>query len=345
MRKAKVFTGSSHTELAAQIVENLAIPAAPVIVKQFENKELALELGVSVRNEDVFIIQSGSDEVNDHLMELLILINSCRVASAKRITAVIPYFPYSKQSKKKRARGAISAKLVANMLSVAGVDHIITMDLHSDQMQGFFNRPVDNLLSEPTISKFIMEEIPEYQNGVVVSKNPGGVKRVTSLADRLKIDFAMIHKERNRKKKAKKIVLDPAYATSRDSLNVLASSEDESLPSSATTGVTSTATPTPGPENVDQSPNLISQEESTSANNKQYDGLQLVGDVNGKIAFILDDMIDSPDSFVAAARLLARKGASRVYIIATHGILSCNALQEIEECDAVYQVRTVCSIL
>ncbi|CAG8708351.1 3964_t:CDS:2, partial [Dentiscutata heterogama] len=123
---------------------------------------------------------SGSTQINDHLMELLIMISACKGASASRVTAVMPYFPYSKQSKKKKYRCAITAK-VANLLSVAGVDHIITMDLHASQMQGFFNRPVDNLYAEPCIAKWIQDTVPEYANGVVVSKNAGGAKSAFSI--------------------------------------------------------------------------------------------------------------------------------------------------------------------
>ncbi|CAG8582765.1 1934_t:CDS:2, partial [Ambispora leptoticha] len=201
MRRTKVFSGSSHVELAISICEKLGIGSpAPVILKKFSNQETSVEIGqcCSVRNEDVFIIQSGSTHTNDHLMELLIMISACKGASASRITAVMPYFPYCKQSKKKKHRGAITAKMVANLLSVAGVDHIITMDLHASQIQGFFNKPVDNLYAEPTIAKWIQDTVPGYSRGVVVSKNPGGAKRVTSLADRLKLDFAIIHTDRTR---------------------------------------------------------------------------------------------------------------------------------------------------
>lgn len=151
----KIFTGSSHPELTSLILDRLGIPASPAIVKRFANAETSVELGVSVRDADVFLIQSGSHAVNDHLMELLIMISSCRSAAAKRITAVLPYFPYNKQSKKKNGRGTITAKLVANMLGVAGVDHIITLELHSSLTQGFFNKPCDNLLSQPILAKVI----------------------------------------------------------------------------------------------------------------------------------------------------------------------------------------------
>lgn len=167
-----------------------------------------MEIGESVRGEDVYIVQSGCGEVNDNLMELLIMINACKIASAERVTAVIPCFPYAMQDKKDKvgkrlfkallslrifhvswflmqSRAPISAKLVANMLSVAGADHIITMDLHASQIQGFFDIPVDNLYAEPAVLKWVKENIPEWRNAIIVSPDAGGAKRVTAIADRL----------------------------------------------------------------------------------------------------------------------------------------------------------------
>lgn len=132
---------------------------------------LSVEIGESVRGEDVYIIQSGCGEVNDNLMELLIMINACKIASASRVTAVIPCFPYARQDKKDKSRAPISAKLVANMLSVAGADHIITMDLHASQIQGFFDIPVDNLYAEPAVLKWIKENIAEWKS-CVIGKHP-----------------------------------------------------------------------------------------------------------------------------------------------------------------------------
>jgi ribose-phosphate pyrophosphokinase len=136
MPNIKVFSGSSHPDLAAKIVDRLGIHVGRAVLKKFSNQETCVEIGESVRGEDVYIIQSGCGEVNDNLMELLIMINACKIASAARVTAVIPCFPYARQDKKDKSRAPISAKLVANMLSVAGADHIITMDLHASQIQG-----------------------------------------------------------------------------------------------------------------------------------------------------------------------------------------------------------------
>lgn len=183
-----------------------------------------MEIGESVRGEDVYIIQSGCGEVNDHLMELLIMINACKIASSCRVAAVIPCFPYARQDKKDKSRAPISAKLVcsempslclnlltlvqvANMLSVSGADHIITMDLHASQIQGFFDIPVDNLYAEPAILKYIRESIPNWQDSVIVSPDAGGAKRVTAIADRLNVDFALIHKERKRANEVENMTL------------------------------------------------------------------------------------------------------------------------------------------
>jgi ribose-phosphate pyrophosphokinase len=145
--------------------------------KKFSNGEINVKISESVREEDVFIIQSGCSDVNDNLMELLILISACKTASARRITAVIPCFPYARMDKKDESRAPITAKLVANMLVSAGCDHVITMDLHASQIQGFFDIPVDNLFSEPLMVSYIKRHIDGWQNGIVVSPDAGGAKR------------------------------------------------------------------------------------------------------------------------------------------------------------------------
>ncbi|XP_043249006.1 ribose-phosphate pyrophosphokinase 1 isoform X1 [Colletes gigas] len=231
MPNIKVFSGTSHPDLAQRIVDRLGIDIGKVVTKKFSNLETCVEIGESVRGEDVYIVQSGSGEVNDNLMELLIMINACKIASASRVTAVIPCFPYARQDKKDkggdggdnsnsknqiimksnewkfRSRAPISAKLVANMLSVAGADHIITMDLHASQIQGFFDIPVDNLFAEPAVLKWIKENIVEWRNSIIVSPDAGGAKRVTSIADRLNVEFALIHKERKKANEVASMVL------------------------------------------------------------------------------------------------------------------------------------------
>lgn len=196
MPNIKIFGGNSHQQLAKLISERLGNDLGKCVLKKFSNKETSVEIGESVRGEDVFIVQSGCGDINDNLMELLIMINACKIASSQRVTAVIPCFPYARQDKKDKSRAPISAKLVANMLSVAGADHIITMDLHASQIQGFFDIPVDNLYAEPAVLKWIKEHISDWQQSVIVSPDAGGAKRVTAIADHLNVGFALIHKER-----------------------------------------------------------------------------------------------------------------------------------------------------
>uniref|UniRef100_A0AAY5KTW1 ribose-phosphate diphosphokinase n=1 Tax=Esox lucius TaxID=8010 RepID=A0AAY5KTW1_ESOLU len=202
-----LFSGSSHHDLSQKVADRLGLELGKVITKKFSNQETCVEIGESVRGEDVYIVQSGCGEINDNLMELLIMINACKIASSSRVTAVIPCFPYARQDKKDKSRAPISAKLVANMLSVAGADHIITMDLHASQIQGFFDIAVDNLYAEPAVLQWIRENIPEWKNSCIVSPDAGGAKRVTSIADRLNVEFALIHKERKKANEVDRMVL------------------------------------------------------------------------------------------------------------------------------------------
>ena len=251
MRRTKIIAGSSHPVLTDAICARLGVAPAPVKLGRFSNDETSVEIGVSVRDTDTFVIQSGSQTVNDHLMELLILLNACKGASASRVTAVLPYFPYVKQSKMKKHRGCIAAKMVANLLMVAGVDHIITMDLHASQMQGFFQVPVDNLYAEPAIVRWIKENVADWRDCVIVSKNPGGAKRVTSMADALKVNFALIHTDRRRRPQAPWVpsyYAGPSRAVSvttdeeeADTEDEEVSTEEEDMHRLAPPGATSTA--------------------------------------------------------------------------------------------------------
>lgn len=203
-----MFSGSSNHDLASLVAERLGHPLGKCRLDKFSNGETRVEIGESVRGEDVFIIQSGCGSVNDNLMELLIMINACKIASASKITAVIPCFPYARQDRKDKSRAPISAKLVANMLSVAGANHIICMDLHANQVQGFFDIPVDNLYAEPIAIRWIKENINGWkQNCVIVSPDAGGAKRATSIADKLQVNCAIIHKERKRSGEVSSMVL------------------------------------------------------------------------------------------------------------------------------------------
>ncbi|KAL4957172.1 phosphoribosyltransferase-like protein [Aspergillus filifer] len=200
MRGVQIFSGNSHPLLSETVCERLGTTPAKVDLSKFSNGETNVNVGVSVRNQDVYIIQSGSKKINDSVMELLIMISACKGGSAKSITAVMPYFPYSRQSKKKSHRGSITARMLANLLTVAGVDHVITLDLHASQMQGFFAKPVDNLFAEPFIARWIRNNVAGWREAVVVSKNAGGTKRVTSLADTLKLNFGIVTTDRRRLK-------------------------------------------------------------------------------------------------------------------------------------------------
>ena len=155
----------------------LGVILTPCMPQKFSNGEINVKIAESIREEDVFIIQSGCNDVNDNLMELLVLISACKTASARRITAVIPCFPYARMDKKDKSRAPITAKLVANMLAVAGCDHVITMDLHASQIQGFFDIPVDNLFSEPLMISYIKTRVEEWEDSIIVSPDAGGAKR------------------------------------------------------------------------------------------------------------------------------------------------------------------------
>lgn len=213
----KLLAGNSHEELAELISKKLNVPLSPMLTLKLSNGESTLTVGESVRDQDVFIVQTGSSRqaghLNDHLMELCLLISASRAASARRITAVIPCYPYARQDKKDKSRAPITAKLVANLLTAAGADHIITMDLHAGQIQGFFDIPADNLCGEPILVSYLAKEIMACGAGsgedrpILVSPDAGGVKRCAALADRLDLDFAIIHKERKRANEVSRMVL------------------------------------------------------------------------------------------------------------------------------------------
>lgn len=204
----KLLHGNSHPELAKLVARKLGMNLAKVSAFQYTNKETAVAVGESVRDEDVYIIQTGcgEEEINDFLMELLIIINACKTASARRITAVIPSFPYARQDKKDKSRAPITAKLIANLLQTAGCNHVITLDLHASQIQGFFRVPVDNLYAEPSVLRHIHDNYGK-EDLIIVSPDAGGAKRVASIADKLDVNFALIHKERQKANEVSKMVL------------------------------------------------------------------------------------------------------------------------------------------
>lgn len=419
MRKSHVFVGSSHPELGKMICDRLGVEPGKCSLKNFSNGETSVEIGASVRDEDVYVVQSGSNSINDHIMEMMILIQACRTGSANKITAVIPLFPYSKQSKMKKHRGAITARMLANLLTIAGADHVITMDLHATQMQGFFSKPVDNLYAGPTLTRWIRHNVPDYKSAVIVSKNPGGTKRVTALADALKVNFAMIHTDRRRRrdkpsKNNNKIDLSAnVYPDSNKSPvkkeQVAATSADDSTQTDTLTPNTNNEVSQDGdyddedneevinvhgvqvarvvkghvvnddypeePQQDDESENNtnLSQSSSPSMNNNNDDSglsnvdvshalggtvdasvsdddddeerfqteklITLVGDVRGKTAIIVDDMIDRPGSFIAAAEhCRINCGAEKIYILATHGIFGGDSLEELNDSPSIDQI-------
>jgi ribose-phosphate pyrophosphokinase len=190
----KIFAGSSNPGLAQEIAAYLQVSLGQCVLGRFSDGEIRVYLDESIRGEDVFIIQSGSPDVNFHLMELFLLIDACKRASAERITAVIPYYSYARQDWKDRPRVPISARLMADLLERAGADRILTMDLHSPQIQGFFSVPVDNLMAAPVIARHL--EAINLNNITVVSPDAGGVARARAFSRRLNARLAIIDKRR-----------------------------------------------------------------------------------------------------------------------------------------------------
>jgi ribose-phosphate pyrophosphokinase len=193
----KIFAGNSNRVLAEQVAKYLSIPLGKASVRRFADQEIFVEIQENVRGEDVFVLQSTAYPVNDHLMEMLIMIDALRRSSAKRITAVIPYFGYARQDRKPGPRTPISAKLVANLITEAGANRVLTLDLHAGQIQGFFDIPTDNLYSVPVIARDVKANY-NLSNVVVVSPDVGGVVRARSLAKRINGQLAIVDKRREK---------------------------------------------------------------------------------------------------------------------------------------------------
>ncbi len=195
----KIFTGNSNPAVAAEIAKQLGLPLGQSEVVTFSDGEVSVSIQESVRGSDVFVVQSTSSPVNDHMMELLIMIDAFKRASAGRITAVIPYMGYARQDRKAKARDPISAKLVADLISVAGADRVLSMDLHCPQIQGFFNIPVDHLLGVPILAPYFIEKFKDNKDDVmVVSPDLGSVTRARNFAQRLGVPFAIVDKRRQK---------------------------------------------------------------------------------------------------------------------------------------------------
>jgi ribose-phosphate pyrophosphokinase len=201
MKDITIFSGNANPVLAGKICDYINVSIGGAKVKRFSDGEIQIEIDENIRSRDVFVIQSTCSPVNDNLVELLLMLDACSRSSANRITAVIPYYGYARQDKKVAPRVPISARLVADMLTTAGADRVITMDLHAGQIQGFFNIPVDNLFATPVILEYIKEKFND--DLVIVSPDAGGVERARAFAKRLKAGLAIIDKRRDAPNQAK----------------------------------------------------------------------------------------------------------------------------------------------
>uniref|UniRef100_A0A0B6ZZH4 Ribose-phosphate pyrophosphokinase N-terminal domain-containing protein n=1 Tax=Arion vulgaris TaxID=1028688 RepID=A0A0B6ZZH4_9EUPU len=290
-----VLAGTSHPELAQMIAGKLGVRLGEIAICHKPNRETVVEIKESVRGKDVYIIQTGTKNVNNDIMELMIIAYACKTSSASNIVGVIPYLPYSKQSKM-RKRGCIVGKLIATMLGKAGLTHVITMDLHQKEVQGFFNVPVDNLRASAFLIDYIQTSLPDYRNAVIVARNPNSVKRATSYAERLRLGIAVIHGEERMPE----------------------NEEDDGR------------TSPPAPEEV-QVRDSFGLELLPRVAPKEKPPFNVVGDVGGRIAIIVDDMVDDVFAFVKVAEILKERGAYKILVVATHGILSSDAPRLIED--------------
>jgi ribose-phosphate pyrophosphokinase len=256
----KIFAGNSNLPLAEEIAGHLEVGLGEVVVETFSDGETKVEIKENVRGGDVFVIQSTCAPGNDHLMELLLMLDAFKRASAMRITAVIPYYGYARQDRKVLPRVPISAKLVADLLTTAGASRILTLDLHSGQIQGFFNVPVDNLYATPVLLDYIKRRL-DRDKITMVSPDAGGVERARDFATRLDASLAIIDKRR-------------------------------------------------------AGPNVVAE-------------MNIIGDVEGQVAVLLDDMVDTAGTLATAAEALKREGAKMILGCCTHAVLSGPAIEKI----------------
>ena len=257
----KIFSGSSNPELSREICEYLGEQICNAEITRFSDGEIMYRINENIRGRDVFLIQSTCPPVNDNLMELLIMVDALRRASAHRITTVLPYYGYGRQDRKAEPRVPITAKLVANLLTTAGVSRVLCADLHAGQIQGYFDIPVDNLFAMPVLIDYFKNK--KFQRPVVISPDAGGVERARAFAKRLDASLAIIDKRR------------------------------------------------------------------TGANVTEL--MHIIGDVEGREAIILDDMIDTAGTLIQAAEAVSKKGAASVMAAATHAVLSGKAKERIRE--------------
>lgn len=259
-KNLKIFSGNANRPLAVDICKHLGVEIGKVDVRRFSDGETWVEVGENVRGMDVFIIQPTSFPANEHLMELLIMADALKRSSADRITAVIPYYGYARQERKVQPRAPISAKLVADVITAAGVNRVLCVDLHAGQIQGFFNIPVDHLFATPVLLEYLKQNVQD--DLVIVSPDAGGAERARAYAKKLDVPMAMIDKRRS-------------------------------------------------------APNVS-------------EVMNVIGEVEGRTAVIVDDMIDTAGTLVKAAEALAKNKAKAVYACATHAVFSGSALERIE---------------
>ena len=259
----KLFTGNANPALSEEIADYLDVPLGKVSVSPFPDGEVLVEIQENVRGKDAFVIQSTCPPVNDNLMELLLMIDALKRASSRRITAVIPYYGYGRQDRKVKPRVPISAKLVADLITVAGADRVLTVDLHAGQIQGFFDIPVDHLFAAPVLIDYFRKK--EIQDFVIIAPDSGGVERARAFAKRLDAPMAIIDKRRTEEREVKV--------------------------------------------------------------------MHVVGDVAGKNAIVIDDMIDRAGTMGEAIRGLRESGVKDIYYGATHPVFSDPAIERIESSD------------
>ncbi|MBM3298843.1 MAG: ribose-phosphate pyrophosphokinase [Deltaproteobacteria bacterium] len=258
----KIFTGNSNPTLAQAITRYMGIPLGAATVSSFSDGEIQVEFKENVRGMDVFVLQSTCHPVNDNIMELLIMIDALKRASASRVTAVMPYYGYARQDRKVASRAPITAKLIADIITAAGTDRVLTLDLHAGQIQGFFDIPVDHLFAGPIMAQ-VLRTHHDTSQFTIVSPDAGGVERARAFAKRLGSSLAIIDKRRTK-------------------------------------------------------PN-------------ESEVMHVIGDVRGRAAVLLDDMVDTAGTLVKAAIALHEAGASNIYACCTHAVLSGHAVEKINE--------------
>ena len=260
----KILTGTANPQLAEAIAQHLGRPLTPVLCETFSDGEIRVEIGDNVRGCDVYVIQSTCAPSNHNIMQLCIMLDALKRSSARHVTAIIPYYGYARQDRKVNPRAPISAKLVADFLQVAGMDRMVTMDLHAGQIQGFFNVPVDNLYASPVLLEYLKGIKQHVQEElVVVSPDAGGVERARAFAKRLDAGLAIVDKRRDK-------------------------------------------------------PN-------------QAEAMNLIGDVEGKVAIVLDDMVDTAGTLVSAGKVILEHGAKDVMATSSHAVLSGPAIERLND--------------